>query len=174
MRNPYSPGAGSRPPVLTGRDDQLETFRILLQRLRLGRPEKSMIITGLRGVGKTVLLNTFENIAEEAEFRTAKTEITHETDFKPMIARMVRRALLSLSPMERFKERALRAAGILKAFTLRLPDGVEIGLDVEAVRGQADIRVVWVRISQIFWWRSVTPPRNKKPGSPFSSMKFSS
>jgi hypothetical protein len=109
-----------------------------------------MIITGLRGVGKTVLLNTFENIAEEAEFRTAKTEITHETDFKPMVARMVRRALLSLSPMERFKERALRAAGVLKAFSLRLPDGVEIGIDIDAIRGQADSGSLGEDLSDLF------------------------
>lgn len=150
IRNPYTPGAGSRPPALTGRDTELEAFRILLERLRLGKPEKSMIVTGLRGVGKTVLLNTFENIAEEAEFRTAKTEITHETDFKPMVARMVRRALLSLSPVERLKERALRAAGVLKAFTLRLPDGAEIGIDVEAIRGQADSGSLGEDLSDLF------------------------
>ncbi len=150
IRNPYTPGAGSRPPALTGRDAQLDAFRILLERLRLGKPEKSMIVTGLRGVGKTVLLNTFENIAEEAEFRTAKTEITHETDFKPMVARLVRRALLSLSPLERLKERALRAAGVLKAFTLRLPDGAEIGIDVEAIRGQADSGSLGDDLSDLF------------------------
>ena len=64
IRNPYSPGAGSRPPALAGRDAQVEAFNLLLQRLLLGRSEKSMIITGLRGVGKTVLLNTFEGMAE--------------------------------------------------------------------------------------------------------------
>src|SRR6266508_4070029 len=74
IRNPYTPGAGSRPPALTGRDEEIEAFRILLARLKLGRPEKSMLITGLRGVGKTVLLNTFEAIAEETGFRTAKSE----------------------------------------------------------------------------------------------------
>ena len=66
IRNPYTPGAGSRPPALTGRDEEIEAFRILLARLKLGRPEKSMLITGLRGVGKTVLLNTFEAIKLEA------------------------------------------------------------------------------------------------------------
>src|SRR6266581_6828616 len=92
IRNPYTPGAGSRPPALTGRDEEIEAFRILLARLKLGRPEKSMLITGLRGVGKTVLLNTFEAIAEEAGFRTAKSEITHETEFRPLVARLARRA----------------------------------------------------------------------------------
>ena len=97
-----------------------------------------MVITGLRGVGKTVLLNTFEGIAEDVGFRTAKTEITHGTDFKPMFARMTRRALLSLSAWDRMKDRALRAAGVLKAFTLKLPDGPELGVDIEAIPGLAD------------------------------------
>jgi len=138
VRNPYTPGAGSRPPALAGRDTELEAFRVLLERLRHGRPEKSMIITGLRGVGKTVLLNTFGSIAEDARFATAFTEITHETEFRPLMARLVRRALLSLSPVDRMKERARRAAAVFKAFTLKLPDGPEISVDVEAALGRAD------------------------------------
>lgn len=150
VRNPYTPGAGSRPPVLSGRDEQLETFRVLLKRLELGRPEKSMIITGLRGVGKTVLLNTFEGIAEETGFKTAKTEITHDTDFTSMIARMVRRALLSLSALDRMKDRARRAVGILKAFTVRFPNGPEIGFDIDAITGQADSGNLGEDLSDLF------------------------
>lgn len=97
-----------------------------------------MLITGLRGVGKTVLLNTFEALAEEAGFRTAKSEITHETDFRPMLARLTRRALLAISPVDRMRERARRAAAIFKAFTVRIPDGPEIGVDVEALLGRGD------------------------------------
>lgn len=138
VRNPYTPGAGSRPPVLSGRDAQLDAFRILLERLRAGRPEKSLLMTGLLGVGKTVLLSTFEGIAEDAGFRTAAAEITHETDFASLAARLTRRALLSLSSADRLKERARRAAGVLKAFSLRLPDGVEIGIDVDAAIGRGD------------------------------------
>jgi hypothetical protein len=100
--------------------------------------EKSLIVTGLRGVGKTVLLNTFEGIAEDAGFKTAKTEITHETDFAPMISRMVRRTLLSLSTWDRMKERTRRAAGVLKAFNVRFPDGPEFTFDVDAIVGLAD------------------------------------
>ncbi len=138
IRNPYTPGAGSRPPALAGRDKELDAFRVLLERLRRGRPEKSMIITGLRGVGKTVLLNTFGSIAEEARFATAFTEITHETEIRPLMARMVRRALLSLSPIDRMKDRARRAVAVFKAFTLKLPDGPEINLDVDVALGRAD------------------------------------
>ena len=138
VRNPYSPGAGSRPPALAGRDAELQAFRVLLERLRRGRPEKSMIVTGLRGVGKTVLLNAFGSIAEEAKFATAFTEITHETEFRPLMARLIRRTLLSLSPVDRMKERARRAVAVLKAFTLKLPEGPEISIDVEPAVGQGD------------------------------------
>jgi len=138
IRNPYTPGAGSRPPALAGRDAELRAFRVLVERLRRGRPEKSMIITGLRGVGKTVLLNTFGSIAEEARFATAFTEITHGTEFRPLMARLIRRVLLTLSPVDRMKERARRAAAVFKAFTLKLPDGPEISVDVDAALGRAD------------------------------------
>ncbi|MDE3070549.1 MAG: ATP-binding protein [Acidobacteriota bacterium] len=150
IRNPYTPGAGSRPPALTGRDSELEAFRVLLARLALGRPEKSMLITGLRGVGKTVLLNTFEAIAEEQGFRTAKAEITHETDFRPLIARLARRALLAISPARRMKQRARRAAAVFKAFTLRTPEGLELGIDVEALVGQADSGELGEDLSDLF------------------------
>jgi hypothetical protein len=138
IRNPYTPGAGSTPPALTGRDDELRALNVLLARLRLGRPEKSLIVTGLRGVGKTVLLNTFEAIAEDAGFVTAKTEVTHDTDFAATMARLTRRLLLAISPFERMRSKVLAAARVLKAFTLRLPEGPEIAIDVEATTGRAD------------------------------------
>jgi hypothetical protein len=150
IRNPYAPGAGSPPPALTGRDEQIEDFRVLLARLRIGRSEKSMLITGLRGVGKTVLLSTFEAVAEEAGFRTAKSEITHETEFRPLVARLARRALLSISPASRMRERARRAAAIFKAFTLRLPEGIEIGVDVDALLGRGDSGDLSEDLSDLF------------------------
>jgi hypothetical protein len=150
IHNPYTPGAGSRPPALTGRDDEIESFRVLLGRLLAGHPEKSMLVTGLRGVGKTVLLNTFEAIAEEAGFRSAKSEITHETEFRPLIARLARRALLSISPASRMRERARRAAAVFKAFTLRTPEGFEIGVDVDALIGQADSGDLGEDLSDLF------------------------
>lgn len=109
-----------------------------------------MLVTGLRGVGKTVLLNAFEAIAEEAGFRTAKSEITHETEFRPLIARLARRALLAVSPAKRMKERARRAASIFKSFTLRTPEGLEIGVDVEAMIGRADSGDLGDDLSDLF------------------------
>ena len=136
--NPYAPGAGSRPPALTGRDPQIAAFGILLKRLAAGRSAKSMLVTGLRGVGKTVLLQRFRDMAEQVGYRTGDVEITHDTAFKPTMARLSRRILLALDPAERVKDKVWQAARVFKAFSLKLPEGYEIGLDVDAVRGRAD------------------------------------
>ena len=138
IQNPYAPGAGTRPPALTGRDRELSAFRILIGRLKEGRPVKSVLITGLRGVGKTVLLNTFRDIAQEGGLQTGDAEITHETAFKSTMARLARRALLAMSPIEKVKDRALLAVQVLKAFTFKLPEGFQVGVDVDALRGRAD------------------------------------
>jgi hypothetical protein len=109
-----------------------------------------MLITGLRGVGKTVLLNAFDVIAADQGFRTAKAEITHETDFRPLIARLVRRGLLAISPAKRMKKHARRAAAVFKAFTLRTPEGLEIGVDVEALVGLGDSGDLGDDVSDLF------------------------
>jgi len=101
LRNPYAPGAGTPPPALRGRDGELEAFRILLERLRQGRSEKSLLVSGLRGVGKTVLLNAFASIARSENFITAASEITHETNFRALMARRTQRALGEISPARR-------------------------------------------------------------------------
>lgn len=137
VRNPYTPGAGSRPPALTGRDAELERFRILIGRLQAGRYEKSMLITGLRGVGKTVLLNTFADTATEADWFSATTEIRQNTQLSSVIARLTRRVLLEMSAIERFRVRARRALGVLRAFVVRYGEA-EIRIDVDAIPGRAD------------------------------------
>ena len=77
IKNPFSPGAGSPPPELVGRDPILEQARILRGRIKTKRPEKSMLLTGLRGVGKTVLLNEIERLAQRDGYRTLSME-AHE------------------------------------------------------------------------------------------------
>jgi AAA ATPase domain len=125
---------------LVGRDDQLETLDVLLERLRRGYAEQSMLITGLRGVGKTVLLTTFEERAREFGWTTVEAEITKSTDFGSRIAQLVRRALLQIAPKARWRKRARRAASILKSFQITVtPEGaVTAGLDVDAIEGFAD------------------------------------
>lgn len=138
--NPYTPNAGARPPLLVGRDDQLETFDVLLDRLRRGHTEQSMLITGLRGVGKTVLLTTFEERARARGWTTVEAEITKSTEFGGRMAQLVRRALLQAAPKVRWKDRAKRAAAVLKSFQLTVStDGaVSAGIDVDALEGVAD------------------------------------
>jgi hypothetical protein len=138
--NPYTPNAGARPPALVGRDEEVEAFEVLLDRLRRGHTEQSMLITGLRGVGKTVLLTSFEERARERGWTTVEAEITKSTEFGARMGQLVRRALLQLAPRARWKDRARRAAAVLKSFQLTVtPAGSLIaGLDVEAAAGFAD------------------------------------
>src|SRR5262245_11160649 len=97
IANPYTPNAGSRPPELAGREGQLEQFAVLVGRLKAGRTEQSMIVRGLRGVGKTVLLNTFEDQAEAAGFLTFYHELTPDSNLIDVLARDCERALERLS-----------------------------------------------------------------------------
>ena len=138
--NPYTPNAGAQPPFLVGRDRELETFDILLSRMENGLPQQSMIVTGLRGVGKTVLLGAFREIAEEHDWVALETEITKNTSFANRISRLARQALLRLSIAERWRDRARRAAAVLKSFSMTFDSGgsVAVGLDVDPLRGQAD------------------------------------
>jgi hypothetical protein len=138
--NPYTPNAGARPPALLGRDEELEAFTVLLARLLAGHTEQSMLITGLRGVGKTVLLTRFEEMAREAGWTTVEAEITKNSDFGDRMANLARRALLQVAPRVHWKKRALRAAAVLRSFQLTVrPDGsVTAGFDVDPAEGLAD------------------------------------
>lgn len=139
--NPYTPNAGARPPLLAGRADELDAFELLLGRLRRGYTAQSMIIIGLRGVGKTVLLGEFLNKAQEREWTTVDAEITKHEDFGRRMAMLARRALLQVAPRARWKERGRRAAQILHSFQLTVnPEGeISAGLrDVEPLEGMAD------------------------------------
>jgi len=139
-RNPYTPNAGAPPRFLAGRGNEVEDFRILLQRLSRGYTEQSLVVTGLRGVGKTVLLGEYENVAAEESWVAVKAEVSRSTEFGPQMANLARRALLEVSPKARWDERARAAAGVLRSFSLGVrPDGtLAVGLDVEAVAGKAD------------------------------------
>jgi len=74
LLNPFSPGAGTQPPELAGRQEILDQAQIMLARIRMGRPEKSALLIGLRGVGKTVLLNRIQELAEEKKYETVMIE----------------------------------------------------------------------------------------------------
>ena len=140
VRNPYSPGAGSPPPALVGRDEELEAFDIAVQRFGLGKPAKSLMLTGLRGVGKTVLLRQFGQIAKGHGWVHQHLEATEDLKFAEAMAMLVRKALLRLSAGQRLADRGRRAFGVLKSFQVRwqLPEGVDLVVGVDPVPGHAD------------------------------------
>lgn len=150
--NPYAPGAGSKPPALVGRDDQLTAFEILLERLERGRAEQSLMFTGLRGVGKTVLLDACHERAQERAWATVEWEVKRDVDFAVTMAGAVRRCLLQIAPKTRWSERLQRAASVLKAFTVTFSsDGaLTAGLDVEAAVGAADTGDLHEDLSDLF------------------------
>ena len=150
--NPYTPGAGVRPPALVGRDRELESFGLLLERLKRGRPERSFLITGLRGVGKTVLLGAFAEQARLAAWASIEGEISSESPFGPRMALLVRRALLEIAPRDRWRQRLRRAAGVLRSFSISVStDGSVTGsVDVDPIEGLADSGELGEDLSDLF------------------------
>ena len=135
--NPYAAGAGVAPPALTGREAEIDHCRELLTALEQRAFENSLLIAGVRGVGKTCLLNEFEKIAEEAEWQCEMYEVQNGSDVPAALARIFRKVLLELSTKEKVKDRALQALRVLKGFTASI-GGVEFTLDVDAIAGKAD------------------------------------
>ena len=140
ISNPYSPGAGNRPPALVGREDDLTVFDVAVKRLSIGNHDRSVIATGLRGVGKTVLLREFGRIATAQQWVHEHVEVSEETQFVTTVAELVRRSILRLSPGKRFAELAQTPLRALRAFQIRwgLPDGSEITVGLDPAEGTAD------------------------------------
>jgi AAA ATPase domain len=137
--NPYTPGAGRKPRVLAGRDRDLANVQALVERLSDGGYERSLIYSGLRGVGKTVLLMEFDVLASEAGWATTDVqEVGSQPDFRVTFARMAARLLREMSRKHRIKDRVDRALGVVKAFSIAVPGAVQLKLDVEAASGIAD------------------------------------
>lgn len=141
IRNPFAPGAGTRPPELAGRDELLETIRVALERTRLQRPTKSVLMVGLRGVGKTVLLDRMRDDAEAVGIHTLRIEAPEGRSLPAIVAPGLRQSLLRLSRNEQAKDlaqRALRAlAGFAKVLKVKYRD-IEVGFDFEPEPGLAD------------------------------------
>jgi hypothetical protein len=146
VKNPYTPNAGSRPPELAGRDEQLEQFRILVARLRSGQTEQSIIAKGLRGVGKTVLLNAFEDMAESEAFLTYYHELTDESSLVEELARDAERALAMMRLSEKLAQRVRDALAHLKTIRLTGPEG--IGIEVNL--GKASEGTVTADLTDLF------------------------
>lgn len=141
--NPYTPGAGVRPAELAGRAKELEDFDVLLERVRLSRPVRSDIFYGLRGVGKTVLLNEMLGRARLRDWIAAKVEAELQegrTPFRNQLAGALNQALRQVHPDSRTKELFLNALRTFKSFSLKAsPDGsLSIGIDIDDQPGVAD------------------------------------
>lgn len=141
IANPFAPGAGSQPPELAGRDELREIVRVALERIRLGRPTKSVLMVGLRGVGKTVLLDRMRSDSETRGIQTLRIEAPEKRSLPAMLAPEIRLALLQLSRNSRAKDLATRAlrglAGFAKALKVKFGD-IEVGLDFDSEPGLAD------------------------------------
>ncbi len=143
IRNPYAPGAGQRPPELAGRDEQLDAFDVVLQRVARGRAERSIVLTGLRGVGKTVLLNALRSAAVRRQWGTGKLEARPDQGLRRPLASAVHQAVRELGhPQE---DQVSHVLGVVRAFAQReagagakLKDQWSPGIDVPAVKGRAD------------------------------------
>ena len=139
--NPFAPGAGTPPPELAGRDALLASVAISLERVGAGRAAKSVLMIGLRGVGKTVLLDRMRDDAEAAGIQTLRIEAPEGRSLPALLAPELRTALLRLSRQERAKELATRAlrglAGFAQALKVRYED-IEVGVDFDPEPGLAD------------------------------------
>lgn len=152
IKNPFSPGAGSPPPELVGRDPVLDQARVLLGRTKLGRSEKSMLLTGLRGVGKTVLLNDIERLAEAEGYRTIAVEAHEDKRLAPLLAVHLRRLLFDLDRLAGAGDKVRRGLAVLRSFVgvIKLTVGeVDIGLDIEPEQGAADSGVLEVDLPNL-------------------------
>jgi hypothetical protein len=153
IKNPFSPGAGSPPPELAGRDMILEQARILLGRVRAKRPEKSLLMTGLRGVGKTVLLNEIERLAVGESYRAIHIEAHEEKRLSAMLVPHLRRLLYELDRMAGAGDKVRRGIRVLKSFigTIKVSYGeVEFGIDTDPERGAADSGDLEVDLPNLF------------------------
>ncbi|MGH3356809.1 MAG: ATP-binding protein, partial [Nocardioidaceae bacterium] len=156
VRNPYAPGAGQRPPELAGRDREVRQFEVTLERVAAGRPERSMVLSGLRGVGKTVLLNALRSRAVQRAWGTSKLEARPDQSLRLPVAQAVHAAVREVGHRHRNPDRVDEVAGVLKSFALatRMPDrkGVrwQPPTDVPATRGRADSGDFELDLTELF------------------------
>ena len=157
VRNPYAPGAGQRPPELAGRGRELDAFDVVLERVARGRPERSLVLTGLRGVGKTVLLNTLRSAAIGRLWGTGKIEARPDQSLRRPVAAALHMAIRELAPHHRAPERVDDVLAVLKAFALRANDSAaklrdrwQPGIDVPPATGRADSGDIEIDLVELF------------------------
>ena len=139
--NPYAPGAGTRPPLLAGRDDLVSNATVALARAKKGRHGKSFVAVGLRGVGKTVVLNRVLELAEAEKYQVAYIEAHDNASLASLLVPQLRSIMVRISKMEGAKDLARQSIAILKNFAkavkVNIAD-IEVGLDFGDEAGVAD------------------------------------
>ncbi|HEY9565044.1 MAG TPA: ATP-binding protein [Nocardioides sp.] len=155
IRNPYAPGAGQRPPELAGRDEQLAAFDVVLERVARGRPERSLVLTGLRGVGKTVLLNALRSSAVRRHWGTGKLEARPDQGLRRPLSSALHQAIRELGhPQEDDVDHVL---GVIRSFAQRdagpnakLREQWNPGIDAPLVKGRADSGDIEIDLVELF------------------------
>jgi hypothetical protein len=152
LLNPFSPGAGTPPPELAGRKEIIDKSKIAMARVKEGRAEKSFFLVGLRGVGKTVLLNKIVSEAKDLGYKPIMIEAREDKKISQLLIPCVRQLLLQLDVGELVSDKVKLALRVLKSFALKVqPDGAfELGLDIEAERGVADSGDLESDFTQLF------------------------
>ncbi len=153
ISNPFSPGAGSPPPELAGRDALLEQAHILFGRVRRKKPEKSLLMMGLRGVGKTVLLNEMKRMAEQDGYRTIFVEASENKLLAVLLVPQLRTLLFELDRMAGTGNKVRRGLAVLMSFIGAIKVSVgefDVGLDIDPERGAADSGDLEVDLTNLF------------------------
>ncbi|WP_341729752.1 ATP-binding protein [Brooklawnia sp.] len=152
IRNPYAPGAGQRPPELAGRDEQLRAFEVVLERIARGRPERSVILTGLRGVGKTVLLNALRSAAVRSGWGTGKFEARPDQGIRRPMGAALHTAVRELAHPD-----ANTTLGTIRSFIERdagprakLAERWNPGIQVPPTPGRADSGDIEIDLVELF------------------------
>lgn len=155
LHNPFSPGAGSPPPELAGRDDILKQALMTLARVKHGRSEKSILLVGLRGTGKTVLLHRIAQMAEEQDYYAVMIEANENKSLPEILVPEIRRVLFSLDSKGRVSTKVKKALRVLKSFlshikfNLKLGE-IDFGMDIEPEKGTADSGDLEADLAQLF------------------------
>ncbi len=149
--NPFSPGAGTPPPALVGRQELLEKARVAVERVRALRSEKSLLLVGLRGVGKTVLLRTIADTAEELRCQVIFIETPEDQSLPELLAPPLRQALLRLDAMAGLNEKVKRALRVFRSFLGTIKVGNEhISLEIDPEFGTGDSGNLQADLSALF------------------------
>lgn len=141
LKNPFAPGAGTRPPSLVGRGKILEDAQIALARVKESRHSKSFLLVGLRGVGKTVLLNEIQKEADNQGYKSVFIEASENKRLPMLLLPYLRQILLALDRFENISEKVKRGMRVFVSFAkaVRIKHGdFEVGLDIPPEHGTAD------------------------------------